>query len=236
MLVSLRWRNVVRGDVRHTDGDSHAPGDAMQITPDTQVAGLATAQPSTIKVFQRHHIDFCCGGKIPLGEACARAHVDTDAVLADLRASITEEEDASDPAGCDLASLIDYIQARYHRPLRDELPRLSAMLEKVVSRHGDRLPDVLFPLQATFEGAKAELLDHITREDRILFPDIVRLEQATSAGVPASWLSRPISVMEHDHAGSVKDLRLAPRSVDCPSLYSLDGFERRAGSGRVPPV
>ena len=38
----------------------------MPITPDTTVADIATAAPATIRIFQQHQIDFCCGGKIPL--------------------------------------------------------------------------------------------------------------------------------------------------------------------------
>jgi iron-sulfur cluster repair protein YtfE (RIC family) len=47
-----------------------------------------------------------------------------------------------------LTALVAYIQARFHRPLRDELPRLQAMLAKVVGRHGDHLPETLPPLAA----------------------------------------------------------------------------------------
>ena len=36
----------------------------MTITTSTLVADIATANPATIKVFQRHRIDFCCGGRI----------------------------------------------------------------------------------------------------------------------------------------------------------------------------
>ena len=42
----------------------------MEITPATLVADLAAAHPGTLRVFQSHGIDFCCGGKRPLGEVC----------------------------------------------------------------------------------------------------------------------------------------------------------------------
>ena len=42
----------------------------MTITAESIVADIATHAPATIAVFQRHHIDFCCGGKSPLAE-CA---------------------------------------------------------------------------------------------------------------------------------------------------------------------
>ena len=58
----------------------------MEITASTTVAAIAAAEPATIKVFQRHHIDFCCGGRIPVSEACAGHDLDTDTLLAELRA------------------------------------------------------------------------------------------------------------------------------------------------------
>ena len=56
----------------------------MLITPDSTVADIATAAPATIAVFQQHHIDFCCGGRIPLSQACADKGLDTDVVLTEL--------------------------------------------------------------------------------------------------------------------------------------------------------
>jgi len=124
----------------------------MTITASTTVAEIAAAAPATIKVFQRYHIDFCCGGRIPLSDACANHGVDTDTLLAALRAAPAAADDPADWHHAPLSDLIAHIQMRYHVPLRAELPRLAGMLEKVVSRHGDRLPEVLIPLRASFES------------------------------------------------------------------------------------
>ena len=43
----------------------------MNITPETRIADIASQNPSTIRVFQRFGIDFCCGGKRPVAEACS---------------------------------------------------------------------------------------------------------------------------------------------------------------------
>jgi hypothetical protein len=55
--------------------------------------------------------------------------------------------------------LVAHIQARFHQPLREELPRLSAMADKVLIRHGEHYPDMLLPLQWEFRGLMTELLD-----------------------------------------------------------------------------
>jgi regulator of cell morphogenesis and NO signaling len=209
----------------------------MQIRPDTLVAEIATAAPATIKVFQRHQIEFCCGGHIPLFEACADLSLDTDAVLAELRAAQATAEDAVDWRQRPLAELIAHIQERYHAPLREELPRLAAMMDKVVTRHGRRLPETLLPLQATFDALQRELLDHMAKEDAVLFPAV----QALEAGGPSagwSWIGGPIHVMEaeHESAGAalarLRELThgYAPPEDACPTFrglyYGLSQLER----------
>ena len=50
----------------------------MTITPETTVAEIATVTPATIRVFQQHHIDYCCGGKVPLGPSYVEARDGAD--------------------------------------------------------------------------------------------------------------------------------------------------------------
>jgi regulator of cell morphogenesis and NO signaling len=203
----------------------------MTITPETTVAEIATVTPATIRVFQQHHIDYCCGGKVPLTHACAAAGLDLDAVLGELRAAVAPAAPEPSWAEASLKSLVEHIQSRYHAPLRIELPRLDAMLDKVVSRHGDRLPDVLLPLQQTFKRLQQELLEHMSNEDRILFPLIVALEagEARPATDAAAWLQPPIAVMEADHESAGAALAFirqttagfAPPDWACPTFRGL---------------
>ena len=65
---------------------------AAEITSEIPVARLATLHPATIRVFQKHDIDFCCGGKRPLAEACAERGVDFETLRAEL-ARVGEGED-----------------------------------------------------------------------------------------------------------------------------------------------
>ena len=65
----------------------------MQITANTTVADIATQDPGSIRIFQQHQIDFCCGGRIPLAEACETRRRETGAVLAELRAARASEKD-----------------------------------------------------------------------------------------------------------------------------------------------
>jgi regulator of cell morphogenesis and NO signaling len=185
---------------------------SLTITASATVAEIAAAEPGAIKVFQRHQIDFCCGGKVPLADVCARRGLDADTLLAELRAVSPGADGAADRPPTDwrhatLSDLMAHIQLQYHAPLRAELPRLSEMLSKVIRRHGDRFPSILLPLEITFERLHRELVDHMQKEDAILFPAVVALEtqqvvhDADSAA--SVRILPPIQIMEaeHDAAG-----------------------------------
>ena len=206
----------------------------MMITPDCTIAAIATDAPATIRIFQEHEIDFCCGGKVALKEVCATRGLDLDALLVDLRAAASPAP--AEPAwdGASLTALVQHIQTRYHEPLRKELPRLDAMLNKVVSRHGAHLPEVLVPLQQTFRPLLQDLLAHMVKEDRVLFPFIVALEAGGPLPVAdPAWIESPISAMEADHQDAGAALArirettsgFAPPDWACPTFRGLyDGL------------
>lgn len=203
----------------------------MSITAETTVAEIATALPATIRVFQHHRIDFCCGGGIPLAQACAERGLETELVLTELQAAARPATAERAWADAPLTELIRHIQMRYHEPLRTELPRLEAMMAKVMSRHGDTLPDLLPPLHATFVQLREELLEHMHKEDHVLFPVIVALEAGTPLPVPnaGTWLPLPVRVMEAEHESAGQALatmrRLTgdytPPEWACPTFRGL---------------
>ena len=202
------------------------------ITPDVLVSELAAREPATIRVFQKHEIEFCCGGRIPLAEACARQGIAVAPLLDELRDAVDGTPDVANWEHAPFSAIIAHIQSRYHEPLREELPRLSSMIAKVVSRHGARLAETVIPLQATFEELKSELLDHMAKEDAVLFPAIAALEgggpQMHGTTGPG-WIAQPISVMEAEHEAAGEALatlrRLTrgytPPADACPTLRGL---------------
>jgi len=203
----------------------------MTLTSESTVADIATTLPATIAVFQQHHIDFCCGGRIPLAEACQARGISVDAVLTDLRAAVAPSSAEPDWNTAPLTDLVSHIQQRFHEPLRQELPRLSAMLQKVLSRHGDRLAETLVPVQQKFEMLQDDLLGHMAKEDHVLFPAIVALERGTPPPMPnvSAWIASPIAVMEAEHADAGAALDFIRRMTDgytppewaCPTFRGL---------------
>src|SRR5690606_20848817 len=101
------------------------------------------------------------------------------------------------------AELCDHIEETHHAYLKNELPRLSAIVAKVAAVHGDAHPE-LREAKTTFEELRSELEPHMFKEERILFPAIRQLEQAATAPeFPFGTVANPIRMMEfeHDHAG-----------------------------------
>jgi regulator of cell morphogenesis and NO signaling len=172
----------------------------MSISVETKVGRLAAEHPLATRVFARHGIDYCCGGGRPLAEVCHTKGLDVEAVMEEIRQEletpgVSEERWDEAPLG----DLIEHILAAYHRPLREELPRLESMAARVLQVHHDKDPERLPQLLAVFRGLKAELEDHMMKEEQILFPMIKQGQGMFAEG--------PISVMEHEHDSAASALR-----------------------------
>jgi regulator of cell morphogenesis and NO signaling len=171
------------------------------ITPDTHVADVAIAHPATVRVFQQHGIDFCCGGKRPLSDASDDHGVALAVLLAELESALETEQPGD---GCDwrerpLAELIAHIVSTYHQPQREELPRLAAMMAKVLSVHGDHWPQMLRPLAAALAILTREADAHTDDEETRVFPAIVALESGTP--VDLAIFEEMRADLEQEHAG-----------------------------------
>jgi regulator of cell morphogenesis and NO signaling len=91
------------------------------------VGELVVEKPSRSRVFEGFKIDYCCGGKRKLGDACVRAGVSPDDVVAAIAESDRNgnSEAEHDWSNAPLGELIDPILNAHHAYLRRELPRLS---------------------------------------------------------------------------------------------------------------
>jgi regulator of cell morphogenesis and NO signaling len=179
----------------------------MTITEHTTIAEIAAGVPSSVRVFQRHGIDFCCGGKQPLRTACEAHHVPVAEVVSAIETSAATRSDDVDWTREPLHALIDHIVATYHEPLREELPRLEAMAARVARVHGSKAPS-LTRLAALVTALSADLRAHMAKEEIVLFPAIRGIERGPDR--PAVSLAVPLLVLEdeHDRAGAMlADLR-----------------------------
>ncbi len=202
----------------------------MSITADRLVTDIATDIPATIAVFQRHRIEFCCAGRIPVREVCERHGLDEDSLLQELEEAATPAGDDRDWREASLTALVAHIQQRYHAPLRAEFPRLHAMLSRVLVRHGGRYGARLYDLRDVFEKLQRDLLAHMHKEDTVVFPVMLRIDADPSPHVTqAVWLTSPLHVMEAEHAAAGSALArirmltddYVPPAGACPTFRGL---------------
>lgn len=172
------------------------------------VREIAQTQPSSIRVFEQFGIEYCCGGRKALAEACAAKDVDVDTVIAALEAaSRNENVQTKDWTKEPLARLTEHIVATHHAYCKGELPRLSGLAAKVVNRHGGTNPE-LAVIRVKLAQLAEELTDHLAEEEIVVFPMMAKLDgkQASCGAKPAescASIGTPLAqlIQEHDSAG-----------------------------------
>jgi len=165
----------------------------------TPVGEIVARYPSTSRILDRAGVDFCCGGKRSLAEACRTKGIAVDALIGQLEgelAAIADEPDTS-LAEASLPALARYIVERFHVPLREELPRLGRMVERVLEAHGRAHPEVIPELARVFRHFRAELEEHMAKEEATLFPAVEAL--ALEAPGVASGAFAVVAALEAEH-------------------------------------
>lgn len=179
----------------------------MQIQKDTKIGEIVAHNFHTARVFEDHGLDFCCGGKKSIENACIEKGVDAEKLLAELELLDTSSPSSAHFNKWEADFLTDYIINNHHSYVNNTVSTIEHHLQKVVSAHGERHPE-LAVLQGVFAELKDELLEHMAKEERMLFPYIKKLSFAlkNSIEIPAApfgTVGNPIKVMEseHDNAG-----------------------------------
>lgn len=134
------------------------------LSSEMTVGEIAARLPGSVRVFEKHSIDFCCGGTVPVTDACKARGLDASAVLEEIeRTAGTPAEAApeTDWQSAPLNDLIDHILSTHHAYLKSQLPRTSERLAKILSKHSGRHGAVLHPLAETFEAMRGELESHL---------------------------------------------------------------------------
>ena len=186
----------------------------MSVTTEKTLRELVLETPAATRVLEKLGIDYCCGGNQSLEQACRAANLPIGKVLDSLEAA----ELATKPEGKDrdwqqeaLADLVAHITSTHHKYTRSEIARLAPLLEKVRSVHGQNHPE-LQSIQTSFLGLADELTMHMMKEEMMLFPYIVRMEESVIERQPIlpppfGTVQNPVSMMMHEHDSAGDALR-----------------------------
>jgi len=167
----------------------------------TTVGQFVVDRPARSRVFQQLGIDFCCGGKKSLDEACRAKGLDPQTVLKTMLAGeLTAPANSTSIANLSLTELCDLIENSHHAYLKEELPRLNHMIARVAAVHGERHPWMV-QVKTVFESFVDELSSHMMKEEQVLFPMIRAMESGTTnvAGHCGGTIANPVAMMEHEH-------------------------------------
>lgn len=196
------------------------------------VADLALAAPSSIPVFERLGIDYCCNGREELSLACREAGVTVQELteMIDGQEAVCPIRDWKDEP---VTELIRFIVATHHHFTRTSLEALQPLAANVRELHGERHPE-LEEVEQLVDELAGDLIPHMAREERILFPYVTNMVRAiqTDSDPPASFfgsVSNPIRTMalEHESAGeTMAEIRRVTMDYEvpddaCPSYKAL---------------
>ncbi len=204
---------------------------------------LAVKDLRKAAVFKKYGLDFCCGGKKTVKEACMEKGLDITRIEEALqevdRTKLPGQPLAYDE--WDLSFLIDYILNTHHAYVKKALPELMKYMTKVAGVHGQNHPELLVIKELLGEVNK-ELSAHLFKEERVLFPYIKELISAESGlrqpiASQFGTVQNPINMMEMEHelvGKNFEEIRSLSKDYTLPEdactsyrvLYkSLEAFE-----------
>ncbi len=194
---------------------------------------LAAKDLRKAQVFKKYGLDFCCGGKKTVKEACREKGIDVTKVEQELQQA--DRMPASRPlpyTDWSPSFLADYIVNTHHSYVRKNLPDILAYSEKVKSVHGGRHPE-LMAVHKLVEDMHQEMMAHLVKEEQVLFPYIQALDKKET-GNRSAWkaelgsVQQPVNLMEMEHesvGGMMEEIRRLTQNFRLPedacASYSL---------------
>lgn len=184
-------------------------------------------------IFKKLGLDFCCGGKKTLRQACAEKGLDVVKVENELQQADNIPSARPLPYNdWSLDFLADYIVNTHHFYVQKNLPDLRSYSIKVMKVHGEQHPE-LIKIQSTIESINNELTSHMAKEENILFPyikEMVAFKKNEGASHSSHFgnIENPINMMEMEHemvGKSFEEIRLLSNNYELPAdacaSYSL---------------
>lgn len=214
----------------------------MNIDKEIKIADVVSENIRTADIFKKYGIDFCCGGGISIAKACEKKNVDVDMLMRELKRIDDKVMPSQNFNKWELDFLVDYIVNTHHAYVLEAIELLEAYSTKVAKVHGEHHPPVL-EIDRLYQIVKAELLQHMQKEESILFPYIKQLvkskkENCPLINSPFGSIQNPINMMEveHENAGdTLKEIASLSMSYSPPewacntfkALYAkLNEFEQ----------
>lgn len=185
------------------------------------VGEIVSIMPQASEIFKKYKIDFCCGGNRPLSDVLSELNLNEDELLKEIHDKLneisSEKEVFIDFRKLTSSELIDHIENTHHAYTKKVLPELGELTTKILRVHSMN-HEVLFKVHKLFSSLKADLEQHLLKEEEMLFPLIKKYDKN-----PSKQLLEKIGEIiketedEHDSAGDVlKELRKITDDFEVP--------------------
>ena len=169
------------------------------------VGDIVAGDFRTAGIFSDAGIDFCCGGKQILEEACLEKGVDISKLETELASvmdlPVTHTQNFKE---WELDFLCDYLVNTHHKFVVRKLPELLFYTQKIAAVHGAHHPE-LIEVSGLFEKINEELTQHLHHEEKVVFPAIKSLVRSGEADKIAIKGEIDRLGREHDFAGGSMD-------------------------------
>lgn len=171
---------------------------------DETLGQIAAKDLRKAQIFKKYGLDFCCGGKKTVKQACAEKGLDVTKIEQELQQADTIPSSRPLPYNdWSLDFLTDYIVNTHHSYVIKNLPDLKFYAAKVRKVHGDHHPE-LERINELVDATSAELSSHLVKEEKVLFPYIKELVAAKNNTQPLhaahfGTVQNPINMMEVEH-------------------------------------
>lgn len=176
--------------------------------PDQTLSNLAILIPMATELFRKNRLDFCCGGKQTLKDACAKRNLKLEEMVRQLEELKTVKE--LDTEERSIADLTKFIEERYHADLRRRLPEIIVLARKVEKVHADH-ESCPIGLEELLVDMQKEMLMHMMKEEIVLFP-MINQGRGNLAFMPVK-----IMISEHDsHGKQLEEIHLLTNDFNPP--------------------
>lgn len=182
----------------------------MSFDANATVGEVAAQTPEAIRIFESWRIDYCCGGRTSLADACREVGKTLEQFRQAVAEVVTLDDEVEQvPQEATLRSIATYIVQTYHVYTRQELETLQILAAKVFDVHGGRCAELRSVVKLLDELSN-DMLPHMLKEEQVLFPHVERLELAEEVGsappVPFfGTVKNPVRMMmlEHERVGDL---------------------------------